>query len=129
MRIYTILEKIINKLGIDWIIENSNIDGWTVEKWHSGKMVQTLCQSRDNTGWSDLPYLPNTTTSTKTYRFPVSFISIPMVLASVTGGTGIGLGVTTHPSSTYVQLHVTGSQSCTVSEAKDISIIAIGKYK
>lgn len=129
MSLYDILERIIKKLGIDWIIENSNIGGWTVEKWHSGKMVQTLFRRADNAGWNDIPYIAGLVVSHKAYAFPQSFIGTPAVLASVTGGTGIGIGVTTHPSNEKVTLHVTGSQSCTEAGANDIAIMAIGKWK
>ncbi len=129
MRLYEILEKIIKKLGIDWIIESSTIDGWAVEKWHSGKMVQTLYRSADNAGWNDIPYMSGMAVSHKTYAFPQDFIGTPAVTASVTGGSGIGMGVTTHPTKNNVQLHVTGSQSCSALGAKDIAIIAIGKWK
>lgn len=129
MRLYEILDKIISKLGIDWIIESSKQDGWTVEKWHSGKMVQTLYKATDNVGWNDIPYITGLVVSHKTYTFPQSFIGTPVVTASVTGGSGIGIGVTTHPTNNDVQLHVSGSQSCKVIGANDISIIAIGKWK
>lgn len=129
MSLYDILERIIKKLGIDWIIENSNIGGWTVEKWHSGKMVQTLYKATDNVGWNDIPYLAGMAVSHKTYTFPQHFIGAPVVSASVTGGSGIGIGVTTHPTTNDVQLHVSGSQSCKAAGAKDIAIIAIGKWK
>lgn len=129
MRLYEILDKTIKKLGIDWIIESSTQDGWTIEKWHSGKMVQTLYKSRDNTGWTDIPYTSGILVSYKGYTFPQSFAGTPTVLASASGGSGIGVGVTTHPTSTNVNLHVSGSQSCKSTEARDISIIAIGKYR
>ena len=129
MRLYEILDKIIKRLGVDWIIESSNIDGWTVEKRHSGTMVQTLYREADNAGWADIPYIAGLVVSNKTYNFPQSFIGTPAVLASVTGGSGIGIGVTTHPSNKSVRLHVTGSQSCTAARANDISIMAIGKWK
>ena len=129
MSLYEILERIIKRLGIDWVIERNVQDGWTVEKWHSGKMVQTLYKATDNVGWNDIPYMTGLIVSHKTYTFPKHFIGNPVVSASVTGGTGIGVGVTTHPTNNDVQLHVTGSQSCTGSGAKDIAIIAIGKYK
>lgn len=129
MRLYEILEKIISKLGIDWIVESKIIDGWTVEKWHSGKMVQTLYRATDNVGWADIPYMTGMAVSHKTYTFPQHFIGVPVVSASVTGGSGIGIGVTTHPTTNDVQLHVSGSQSCKAAGAKDIAIIAIGKWK
>lgn len=129
MKLYTILERIIKKLGIDWIIESSTIDGWTVEKWHSGKMVQTLYKATDTAGWNDIPYTSGIVVSHKVYTFQMSFIGTPVVLASVTGGSGIGIGVTTHPTNKDVQLHVSGSQSCKAAEAKDIAIIAIGNWK
>lgn len=129
MRLYEILEKIISKLGIDWIVESKIIDGWTVEKWHSGKMVQTLYRATDNVGWADIPYMTGMAVSHKTYTFPQHFIGVPVVSASVTGGSGIGIGVTTHPTTNDVQLHVSGSQSCKATGAKDIAIIAIGKWK
>lgn len=129
MSLYEILERIIKRLGIDWVIERNVQDGWTVEKWHSGKMVQTLYKATDNVGWNDIPYITGLIVSHKIYTFPQHFIGIPVVSASVTGGTGIGVGVTTHPTNNDVQLHVTGSQSCTGSAAKDISIMAIGKWK
>lgn len=129
MRLYTILEKIISKLGIDWVIESSSIDGWTVEKWHSGKMVQTLYKATDNIGWNDIPYMAGLATSFKAYSFPQSFVGVPVVLASITGGTGVGVGVTTHPTNNDVRVHVSGSQSCKETEARDIAIMAIGKWK
>ncbi len=129
MKLYTILERIIKKLGIDWIIESSTIDGWTVEKWHSGKMVQTLYKATDTAGWNDIPYTSGIVVSHKVYTFQMSFIGTPVVLASVTGGSGIGIGVTTHPTNKDVQLHVSGSQSCKAAGANDIAIIAIGKWK
>lgn len=129
MRLYTILEKIISKLGIDWVIESSSIDGWTVEKWHSGKMMQTRRIGNDKIGWTDIPYMTGMAVSYKTYTFPQSFINAPVVLASATGNVGIGVGTTTHVSNKGVGLHVTGSQSCKPAGAFDISIIAIGKYK
>lgn len=123
------LEQIAKKLGKDWIIETSTIDGWTVEKWQSGKMVQRLYKGKDLAGWSDVPYMPNAKTSAKTYTFPVPFKDVPMALASATGGSGIGMGVTTHNSATGTTLHVTGSQSCTANGGYAISILAIGKWK
>ena len=130
MRLYTILEKMISKLGIDWIIESSTIDGWTVEKWHSGKMVQTRYIRNDKIGWYDIPYMAGMAVSHKDYTFPVPFINTPVVLASATGGTGIGLGTTTHIiNNSKVKIHVSGSQSCKPDGAYDISIIAIGKWK
>ena len=129
MRLYTLLEKMAKRLGKDWIIETSTIDGWTVEKWQSGKMVQRLYTGGETTGWSDIPYLPNIKTSAKTYTFPVPFIDSPMTLASVTGGSGIGIGTTTHPTKNNVLLHVTGSQSCVANKAYNISILAIGRWK
>lgn len=129
MRLYEILDKIIKRLGIDWVIEISKIDGWTVTKRHSGEMVQTLYREADNTGWNDIPYIAGLVVSNKTYTFPQSFIGNPAVLASATGGSGIGIGVTTHPTSTNVRLHVTGSQSCTKAGANDVAIMAFGKWK
>ena len=48
MRLYDILEPMANMLKIDHIVEKNNKDGWAVEKWHSGKMVQTLYKATDN---------------------------------------------------------------------------------
>lgn len=130
MRLYTILEKMISKLGIDWIIESSTIDGWTVEKWHSGKMVQTRYIRNDKIGWYDIPYMAGMAVSHKDYTFPVPFINTPVVLASATGGTGIGLGTTTHIiNNSKVKIHISGSQSYKLDGVFDISIIAIGKWK
>lgn len=129
MRLYEILDKIIKRLGVDWVIERSNINGWTVEKRYSGTMVQALYRKADNAGWKDIPYIAGLVVSNKTYTFPQSFIGTPGVLASVTGGSGVGIGVTTHPTSTDVRLHVTGSQSCTKAGANDITILAYGKWK
>ncbi|MDD7512792.1 MAG: hypothetical protein PUK14_02760 [Clostridiales bacterium] len=129
MRLYEILDKIISKLGIDWVVERSNINGWAVKKWHSGEMGQVLYRRADNAGWNDIPYITGLVVSTKSYPFPQSFIGAPGVVASVTGGTGIGIGVTTHPSKEKVTLHVTGSQSCTQAGANDITIIAYGRWK
>lgn len=129
MRLYDILEPMANMLNIDHIVERTTKDGWTVEKWHSGKMVQTLYIATDNIGWNDIPYITGMIVSHKTYTFPQHFIRTPVVLASVTGGSGIGIGVTTHPTNNDVQLHVSGSQSCETLGANDISIIAIGKWK
>lgn len=129
MRLYDVLEPMANMLNIDHIVEKTTKSGWTIEKWHSGKMVQTLFRRADNAGWNDIPYIAGLVVSHKAYAFPQSFIGTPAVLASVTGGTGIGIGVTTHPSNEKVTLHVTGSQSCTEAGANDIAITAIGKWK
>ena len=129
MRLYDILEPMANMLKIDHIVERTTKDGWTVEKWHSGKMVQTLYKATDNIGWADIPYMAGMAVSHKTYTFPQHFIGAPVVSASVTGGSGIGIGVTTHPTTNDVQLHVSGSKSCKALGAKDIAIIAIGKWK
>ena len=129
MRLFDILEPMANMLNIDHIVERTTKDGWAIEKWHSGKMVQTLYRATDNVGWADIPYMAGMAGSHKTYTFPQHFIGAPVVSASVTGGSGIGIGVTTHPTTNDVQLHVSGSQSCKAAGAKDIAIIAIGKWK
>lgn len=129
MRIYDPLDKIARILNMDHVVEKTTKNGWTVEKRHSGTMIQTLYRRADNAGWADIPYIAGLVVSHKTYTFPQSFIGTPVVLASVTGGSGIGIGVTTHPANENVTLHVTGSQSCTKAGANDISIMAIGKWK
>ena len=131
MRHYTILEKIIKKLGIDWIIESSNINGWTVEKWHSGKMVQRLYKLDDISGWVNAPSsVQGAVFNAKTFKFEVPFTSIPTVLASARVGNGIGYGTTTWPDLNSVNVHITGSQAMSSdTHVRDISIIAIGKWK
>ena len=131
MRLYTILEKIISKLGIDWVIESSSIDGWEVEKWHSGKMVQTLYRNADNAGWvKGTSTIQGALFHAKKFEFAVPFTVIPTVLASARVGNGIGYGTTTWPSARDVNLHITGSQAMSSSApVRDISIIAIGKWK
>ena len=130
MRLYDVLEPMANMLNIDHIVERTTKDGWTIEKWHSGKMVQTLYRAIDTSGgWTDIPYMAGLATSFKAYSFPQSFVGVPVVLASITGGNGVGVGVTTHPTNNNVRVHVSGSQSCKETEARDIAIMAIGKWK
>ena len=131
MRLYEILDKIINKLGIDWIVESSKQDGWTVEKWHSGKMVQTLYRNEDNAGWTNAPStVQGAIFNAKTFKFAVPFTSVTAVVGSARVGNGIGYGTTTWPGLDSVNLHITGSQAMSSSApVRDISIIAIGKWK
>ncbi len=131
MRLYEILERIIKRLGIDWVIERNVQDGWTVEKWHSGKMVQTLYRNEDNAGWvKGTSTIQGALFHAKTFKFVVPFTGIPTVLASARVGNGIGYGTTTWPSARDVNLHITGSQAMSSSApVRDISIIAIGKWK
>ena len=98
MRLYDVLEPMANMLNIDHIVKRTTKDGWTVKKWHSGKMVQMRYIEDDKSGWRDVPYISGMVASVKTYTFPQSFITTPIVLASVTGSNGIGVGVTTHPT-------------------------------
>lgn len=131
MRLYAILEKIINKLGIDWIIESSTINGWTVEKWHSGKMVQTLYRREDNAGWTKgTSSVQGAFFYAKKFNFAIPFTGNPTVLASARIGNGIGYGTTTWPYTGGVLLHVTGSVAMSSSApVRDISVIAIGEWK
>lgn len=131
MRLYEILDKIINKLGIDWIIESSKQDGWTVEKWHSGKMVQTMYRREDSAGWGKgESSVQGAFFYAKKFDFAVPFTSVPSAVGSARVGNGIGYGTTTWPSSSNVNLHITGSQAMSSSvPVRDISIIAIGRWK
>lgn len=131
MRLYTLLEKMAKKLGVDWIIETSTIDGWTVEKWQSGKMVQTLYRTNDTSGWvRGTSSVQGALFYAKTFEFALPFTGMPTVLASARVGNGIGYGTTTWPYARSVNLHITGSQAISSSvPVHDISIIAIGKWK
>lgn len=131
MRLYEILDKIIKRLGVDWIIESSKQDGWAVEKWHSGKMVQVLYRREDKAGWTNAPSsVQGAVFNAKAFNFAVPFTSKPTVLASARVGNGIGYGTTTWPSLDGVNLHITGSQVMSSSApVRDISIIAVGKWK
>lgn len=131
MRLYEILDKIIKRLGVDWIIESSKQDGWAVEKWHSGKMVQILYLEEDKAGWTNAPSsIQGAIFNAKTFKFAVPFTSITAVVGSARVGSGIGYGTTTWPALDSVNLHITGSQAMSPSvHVRDISIIAIGKWK
>lgn len=131
MRIYEPLEKIARILNIDHIVEKTTKDGWEVEKWHSGKMVQTLYRNEDKAGWvKGTSSIQGALFHAKTFEFAVPFTVIPTVLASARVGNGIGYGTTTWPSARDVNLHITGSQAMSSSApVRDISIIAIGKWK
>lgn len=131
MRLYTLLEKMAKKLGKDWIIETSTIDGWTVEKWQSGKMVQTLYRTNDTSGWvRGASSVQGALFYTKVFEFALPFTDTPTVIASARVGNGIGYGTTTWPNSASVNLHITGSQAVSSSvPVRDVSILAIGRWK
>ena len=131
MRLYDVLEPMANMLNIDHIVEKTTKDGWEVEKWHSGKMVQTLYRNEDNTGWTNAPStVQGAIFNAKTFKFAVPFTGIPTVLASARVGNGIGYGTTTWPSARDVNLHITGSQAMGSGVVvRDVSIMAIGKWK
>lgn len=131
MRLYEILDGIINRLGIDWIIESSKIDGWTVEKRHSGTMVQIRYLREDKAGWTKgESSVKGAFFYAKSYAFAVPFTSVTAVVGSARVGNGIGYGTTTWPGLDSVNLHITGSQAMSSSApVRDISIIAVGKWK
>ena len=131
MRLYEILDKIIKRLGVDWMIESSNINGWMVEKWHSGKMVQVLYRREDKAGWAKgESTVQGALFYAKKFDFAMPFASVTAAVGSARVGNGIGYGTTTWPSLDGVNLHITGSQVMSSSApVRDISIIAVGKWK
>lgn len=131
MRIYDPLDKIARILNIDHIVEKTTKDGWTIEKWYSGKMVQWLYRENDKTGWTKgTSSVQGAFFYVKIFTFVLPFTGMPTVLASARVGSGIGYGTTTGTTATNVVLHVTGSQAMSSSApVKDVSIIAIGKWK
>lgn len=131
MRLYEILDGIINRLGIDWVVERSNINGWAVKKWHSGDMVQILYRGADKAGWAKgESSVQGALFYAKKFDFAMPFTSITAVVGSARVGNGIGYGTTTWPTLDGVNLHITGSQAMSSSApVRDVSIIAVGKWK
>ena len=131
MRLYDILDKIARILNMDHVVEKTTKNGWTIEKWHSGKMVQTLYRNEDKAGWvKGTSSIQGALFHAKTFEFAAHFTDIPVVLASARVGNGIGYGTTTWPSARNVNIHITGSQAMGSGVVvRDVSIMAIGKWK
>ena len=132
MRLYTILEKIIQQSkspsSADYVIDEGMVNGWEYRKWSSGRMEQWLSIENDS-GWSVVGSAWNNMWwEERTITFGLPFTETPIAYGNVERvASGFSTGCTVKPTSTSVKLMTGGSQQGDT--AKNLQIYAVGKYK
>lgn len=125
-----ILDKILPIDQVDYVVEQGTDNGWAYRKWNSGIFE---C-SRIYTGnWavntSSVAYGGYRSANISIPTFPITFVSVPTMTATVTGGSSLGAWVNhVEPSTTGGIFYLSSGASLTATD-RSIAFNVVGTWK
>lgn len=128
------LENILNAVlpieQVDYVVEQGTSNGWAYRKWNSGMFECSRIYTGSwavNTSSGSYGGYRSAMLSIPTY--PITFVAVPTVTATVTGGTSQGAWVNhVEPSTTGGGFFLSCGASLTATD-RNIAFNVVGKWK